>query len=116
MQGKLYPAPGALSHAANDYLSIAQSLDNKGAGANGANRGGGRGGPRGVDLKRRTTGSLFQIPNAQTMSSLVQGQLNGALSPGKPSAVLSHQGLSAGGQANVANRLNKRIANIVSPI
>jgi len=50
------------------------------------------------------------------MSSLVQGQLNGALSPSKPAAVLSHQGLSAGGQANLANRLNKRIQNIVSPI
>ena len=116
MTGKLYPAPVAVSHGANDYLSIAQSLDNKGAGANSGNRSGGRGGPRGVDLKRRTTGSLFQIPNAQTMSSLVQGQLNGALSPSKPTAVLSHQGLSAGGRANVANRLNKRIQNIVSPI
>ncbi len=52
----------ASSHAANDYSSIAHSVDTKGN----------------VDVKRRTTGSLFQMPNAQTVSSLAQSHLSGS--------------------------------------
>lgn len=65
----------ASSHAANDYSSIAHSVDTKG---NAAGRAGGGSGPRGVDVKRRTTGSLFQMPNAQTVSSLAQSHLSGS--------------------------------------
>lgn len=109
IQGKLYPPPMALSQVTNDYLSIAQSVDNKG---NAVGRAGGGSGARGVDVKRRTTGSLFQMPNAQTVNSLAQSQLNSTNPPAKQPTALSPQGQSLGAPGKV----NRRIQNIVSPI
>lgn len=108
IQGKLYPPPLASAQVTNDYSSIAHSVDTKG---NAAGRNAGGSGPRGVDVKRRTTGSLFHMPNAQTVSSLAQSHLNSShLHQKQPALSPQAQSMAASG------KVNRRIQNIVSPI
>ena len=98
------------SQVTNDFQSMGQSVDPSGniiAGAE-AQR---------PDLKRRTTGTLFQVPNHQADNSKAQSQLNCTnftKTPGIQSHVLSPHGQHSQGQSS--GQVNRRIQHIVSPI